>query len=279
VPGDPLAGYLLTSLGVLDGQVGFAILASLSLYAAGLLMNDLFDLEEDRRERPNRPLPSGAATPRQVWLAIVGLSATGVGALAFGAGPRGVWLGGALLGSIGLYNKWTKRISVIGSFNMGLCRGLSVLVGAVVACPRLLVWKGPAFPAACIIAFYIATLTNLAGFETRQHAPAAARLLPLGAALIGLFMVIRGTGAILESPASALFGVGVFLVAVETVPLFRKPPPPLPPVIGTLIRALLVFQAAFCLALWTSLESIICAIALLLAYPISRMVSRRFYAS
>ena len=52
VPGDPLAGFLLATFGVLRAQAAFAVGASLCLYAAGLLWNDLFDLEEDRRERP-----------------------------------------------------------------------------------------------------------------------------------------------------------------------------------------------------------------------------------
>src|SRR5690242_3666498 len=59
VPGDPLAGYLLASFGSVDDKLSLAIGASLSFYAGGLLLNDLADLPEDRRERPNRPLPSG----------------------------------------------------------------------------------------------------------------------------------------------------------------------------------------------------------------------------
>ena len=33
------------------------------LYAAGMALNDLFDLEIDRAERPARPLPSGRVSP------------------------------------------------------------------------------------------------------------------------------------------------------------------------------------------------------------------------
>src|SRR5262245_11737347 len=34
-------------------------LASACLYSAGMVLNDFFDVEEDTRERPFRPIPSG----------------------------------------------------------------------------------------------------------------------------------------------------------------------------------------------------------------------------
>src|SRR5213594_2119078 len=41
--------------------LGFVLLmcASASLYSAGMVWNDYFDIEQDRKERPFRPLPSG----------------------------------------------------------------------------------------------------------------------------------------------------------------------------------------------------------------------------
>src|SRR5262245_28722487 len=39
------------------------LLASACLYSAGMVWNDYFDLEQDRRERPFRPLPSGRIPP------------------------------------------------------------------------------------------------------------------------------------------------------------------------------------------------------------------------
>ena len=47
--------------------------------------NDFFDREEDRLERPDRPLPSGKITPRQAALCGAGLVTAGV-AFAFLAG-------------------------------------------------------------------------------------------------------------------------------------------------------------------------------------------------
>src|SRR6266852_4753634 len=49
---------------------GFALLlaASACLYSGGMVWNDFFDVEQDRRERPYRPLPSGRITRRAAAL-------------------------------------------------------------------------------------------------------------------------------------------------------------------------------------------------------------------
>src|SRR5437588_5137547 len=41
------------------------LLASGCLYSAGMVWNDYFDQEQDRRERPFRPLPSGRIKPAE----------------------------------------------------------------------------------------------------------------------------------------------------------------------------------------------------------------------
>ena len=129
VPGDPLAGYVLAAYGAFEADVFYAVGASVCFYAAGLLDNDLADLAEDRAERPSRPLPSGAASPRTV--ALVAAVLVGAGFLLAGQlGGAALTVAAGVVGAIGLYNHVTKRLPVIGALNMGVCRGLSVLLGA-----------------------------------------------------------------------------------------------------------------------------------------------------
>ena len=61
LPGDPLAGWCLAGGGDWPGVIAAAV-AVLLLYMAGLILNDVADIEIDRRERPDRPLPSGRVT-------------------------------------------------------------------------------------------------------------------------------------------------------------------------------------------------------------------------
>src|SRR5688572_2665156 len=57
---DVLMGYLFTHESLADRQLVVALVgASCSLYLAGMVLNDVFDLKVDMLERPGRPLPSG----------------------------------------------------------------------------------------------------------------------------------------------------------------------------------------------------------------------------
>jgi 4-hydroxybenzoate polyprenyltransferase len=61
---DSMAGYLVVSgLQAVQWPPAaclLAVLASLGFYAAGMVLNDVYDVAIDRAERPERPLPSGA---------------------------------------------------------------------------------------------------------------------------------------------------------------------------------------------------------------------------
>lgn len=187
VPGDPLAGCLLAAgTGTADPvRIVCAVLVSLFLYAAGVVLNDIVDLETDQRERPTRPLPSGKIRVRsaQELLAVLFVLAA---AAVFPLG-RTAWLVAVVLAAaIALYNRLLKKDPILGPAAMGACRGLSVLLGAA-AMGR---WNLPALAAALAITVYIGVLTALARRETqvpdrpRLIGILLSLLLPLQAALV-----------------------------------------------------------------------------------------------
>ena len=63
VPPDIIAGYVLTTSSNFNNINYFDLLilvfSSIFLYIGGLITNDLFDINEDRKQRPSRPLVSG----------------------------------------------------------------------------------------------------------------------------------------------------------------------------------------------------------------------------
>ena len=315
VPGDPLAGFLIASSGQLDTRVVFAMLASLCLYAAGLAINDLADFTEDKQDRPKRPLPSGAISRPAAWIITGNLVIFGLG-FSFAAGPNAALMGIGVILGVTLYNFLTKRIAIIGALNMGVCRGLSLLLGAAAAIApdqRFLdtgtglldfnpllsaVFTTTAFVsgqrsfnftvavgAALLITLYIAAVTNLARHETRPEYPKIARVLPLGALLIGFVLLKYVTGSLLFDQSPALWVVGIVLCAFNTSELMRIPPPPLPPRIGSYIRILPVLQASLCLlpsiptGLHKTPASFLAAIALLACVPLHAWLGKKFYAS
>ena len=77
---DILLGYLFTHES-LEPAEHFALLlaASSLLYMAGMVLNDFFDREQDARERPFRPIPSGKVSPgaaARLGFGMLGLGAT-----------------------------------------------------------------------------------------------------------------------------------------------------------------------------------------------------------
>jgi 4-hydroxybenzoate polyprenyltransferase len=126
---DSLAGWLLVT-GSLTGPGGWLPLvgASMVLYASGTALNDRFDLEVDRTERPGRPLPSGRITPRRAaLLGTLGLVLGPALALASGSAASGL-VATALAVCILGYDAGAKR-TWLGPPLMGACRGLNLLLG------------------------------------------------------------------------------------------------------------------------------------------------------
>jgi 4-hydroxybenzoate polyprenyltransferase len=281
VPGDPLAGFLLVSGGNLDWRAAVAVLAALCFYAAGLLDNDLADYVEDRRERPARPLPSGAAHRGVVSIVAVLLGLTGLG-LCAAVGLTMLTVGVALVIAIALYNHTLKRLAIAGPINMGLCRGLSLLLGAVAVRPDAL--PPLVLHAAFSLTLYIALVTHLARIETASAPPKVPRFLPF-VGLVFAVVVIAILGIDRTAPFLPM-NIALYAVGASTLyagfmihrQLTREPAPPIPPMIGQLIRLLLPLQAIWCLAS-RSVTGGLTATLLLAVWPISRAVSRRFYAS
>jgi 4-hydroxybenzoate polyprenyltransferase len=171
-------------------------LASTCLYTGGMVWNDFFDAEQDRRERPFRPIPSGRVSRRAAGLLGTGLLAGGVlaallagAALALGTdaprpfAPAAPALG--LVGAILLYDAWLKR-TWAGPLGMGACRFLNVLLGLSVtgAGPG-----GQAVHLALVVGLYIVGVTWFARTEARlsnQASLAGAAAVMLAALVLAL---------------------------------------------------------------------------------------------
>lgn len=135
---DILAGYAVG--GIISSNLGIDTLTSLGwlllstsgLYGGGIVFNDVFDLELDRVERPERPLPSGRASLTgakllgAVLLLIGVLAAIQVSLISAG-------LAGAIAVSALVYDSLGKHQGLLGPLNMGLCRGGNLLLGISVA--------------------------------------------------------------------------------------------------------------------------------------------------
>lgn len=126
------------------------VLASVFLYAGGVTLNDVFDADLDTVERPERPIPSGRVSLKQAK--ILGYSLLLVGVLsAFVAQTVCGIVAVALATAILSYDKYSKHHPIIGPLNMGVCRGLNLLMG-ILYLNTLEYWPYTLIPVAFIFA-------------------------------------------------------------------------------------------------------------------------------
>lgn len=203
--GDVIAGRCIaamsTAAAVWDLELARAAAASVLLYGAGMVWNDIADRGEDARQRPERPLPRGDLS----------LPA----AIAFGSLLLGLGLlvspcrshHGVIAALVLFYDFVAKRNAVTGAITMGGLRALNLVTaaGALTGMPA------PLLAAALCYGGYIVAVTVLGTFEdtpsVRPRAVVAVQTAPPLLACTGLLAVQGGPW---PAPALALLPILVF---------------------------------------------------------------------
>lgn len=226
---------------ILDQFGSFAciLVASSLLYMAGMVWNDYFDVAQDRRERPGRPIPSGRISARDAAVLGAVLIAGGL-VLALVADMVGgrTWTSTMialfLVVAIFLYDGVLKR-TWAGPLAMGSCRFLNVLLGLSAASTPSAPIAPWGYALALAIGVYIVGVTWFARTEARmskQQTLLAAALVMAGGLVLGLTVptlaldLPESTMSPTPSPVFpyllALFGV---FVGAKVMPAVRDPRP------------------------------------------------------
>ena len=281
VPGDPLAGYFL-AVGVLVSwgwQVAVVMLASLLFYAAGLLLNDVADQKYDAQHHSSRPIPAGTVCVRRVVMIAVLMLVFALGLCAW-VGVFCLYVGLGLTGVILLYDFVLKAVPVAGALCMGLCRGLSLLLGASVCgiAPNVSV-----IAAALLLTIYIAAVTHLAKGEREVLHIGFKRWLPLLAFMVGCTWFQLNMPELISAWQRLVVFISILIVVLlARVGLqlgkasFSKGE--IPHCIGRLIAAVILIQVMFIIASGHSLAGILilCLSGCVVAHY---LLARIFYAS
>lgn len=248
-----LGAALVVSLGYtvpIGSVVGLSV-ASVLLYAAGTTLNDYFDADEDERERPERPIPSGDVSRTSALVFGVALLSGGVAVALLSAGPTAGVVAATLATLILLYDAVFKG-SVAGFVFMGASRGTNVLLGVSVALSptALPTW---ALVVPVVITLYIASVTYMADHETSEGDSG-----PVVVAMGGVAVAVGGVAGtvFLRSPTlpeavvSAVLLVG--FVAWTGRALRRAYLSPTPgtvgPAVGACVLGLVALTASFAAA-------------------------------
>ena len=243
-------------------------IATIGLYGGGIVFNDVFDADLDKIERPERAIPSGAVKLKEAIF---------LGAFLLLSGIVAAFTIAALSGIIAiliaffalLYNKYSKHHSFLGPLNMGLCRGLNLLLGVSIIAAILNEW----YFLGIVPLIYIFSITMISQGEVhglnrnKLYAGAFLYLLVIGSMLCLSF----NKGQVII----ALFFIIPFAWMIFR-PLFIAIKEPLGKNIGKAVKAgvisLILMDAA-----WSAVfGSPVAAICIALLLPLSLWLAKRF---
>jgi 4-hydroxybenzoate polyprenyltransferase len=245
--------------------LAMVLLASASLYCSGMVWNDFFDYEQDRRERPFRPLPSGRVARTVAARLGAGLMAAGLFWATFAGWRTGGWnwsplvLAGLLVVAILLYDGWLKR-TWAGPLGMGTCRFLNVLLGLSAVDN----WQWPwGIHLASVVGLYIVGVTWFARTEARvssQPALAGAAAVVLSALGLALSLWLSHPEASSPLFPYLLVGLGFWLGIPMTQAIAQPKPARVQGAVKRALAGLIVLDAVLATALAGSAGLILLAL-------------------
>jgi 4-hydroxybenzoate polyprenyltransferase len=265
--GMAIAGYFLLP-DPAPAPVGLLSLATVGLYGGGVVFNDVFDAELDAVERPERPIPSGVVSKHVAM--ILGTVLFGIGIVAsFWVNQVAGGLAIAITVASLVYDKYGKHHDLLGPINMGLCRGLNLLLGISVLPYDVLSWAWIGL----VPIVYIAAITMISRGEVHGGSATTLRIAGLLYALvIGCLAALAQSRQQLGTalPFLILFGYYIF------PPLWRAVSEPVGRNIGMAVKAgvlsLIVMNAAW-VAAFASFPLALLVFCLL---PLSRLLAKLF---
>ena len=195
---DVLAGAAVAEV-AFDGAVARAMLASMLLYGAGMVWNDIADRKLDAIQRPERPLPRGDLSP--TFAAVLGVALLGAGLAVTPCLAHH-----ALIASLVMfYDFLGKRLEWLAALNMGTLRALNLGTGLQLAAadaPETA--RRALLLAALCYGIYIVAVTIVGIFEdtpsVRARAVSTVQAAPPIVAFAGVAVV---QGGIWPAPAIA----------------------------------------------------------------------------
>lgn len=267
-----LAGYFSVT-GPADAsafQLSMLMASSALLYVSGIVFNDYFDLEVDKKERPGRPLPSGAIPKRSaLGLAIMTMAAANV--MAFLVSPASLAVSAALSAVVLAYDYRAKK-GRLGPAAMGGARFLNVFLGASPALGTGMPWT-TLFAAGAMFA-YVYSITMLSRKETGEEG--GRKSIALSFSIIAAIAASTVFFAIYKGPAE--MSVNIILFSAAMFLTWRNAsaqPQKIQGAVKSLVLSIVILDSVFITA-FAGLPYGVASLAIM-APPV--ILSRRFYVT
>jgi 4-hydroxybenzoate polyprenyltransferase len=253
----------------LSSDLAWLALATVGLYGGGVVFNDVFDAELDQIERPERPIPSGAASKTSAALLGALLLLGGIGAAFIVSATSGI-IATVVAGLALLYDAWGKHQGFLGPLNMGACRGGNLLLGMSAVVSSLENY----WYLALIPIVYIANITVISRGEVHGGSRAILRL-----AVALYVLVFLSIGALTLLPHFSILTAlpfGLLFAYLIFPPLLRALKTLQPKEIRLAVKAGVLSLIIMDATLAAGFAGWLYGLAVLLLFPISRFLAKRF---
>lgn len=189
-----------------------AALAGGVIGAGGMVINDLYDIEIDRINKPERPLPAGLITRKSALITYAALSVSGI-VLSFFTSTAALIIALAAVPMIFAYSAYLKRTPLLGNLLVAFLTGLAFLYGGA-AVGRI---EATVMPA--VFAFLInAGREVIKDMEDREgDAQLGARTLPIvygmrTASIVATILLAAVIVATIIPYATGMYGIRYYIV-------------------------------------------------------------------
>ena len=207
------------------GRIAVAAVATLFVSAAANAWNDYRDIDIDRINQPQRPLPSGMVSPRAALVFSVTLAALSIVLAAF-LGPLALAIAVASNVLLYVYSVWLKSTVLLGNATVALISAMSPVFGGVAAGNvRPSLWLGAIIFVGILGREVLKTLADYEGDRAHGVRTIATAIGPRAARTI-FFCLLGATAIVMLAPYLAghyervyawIVALGVFPVAVYVI--------------------------------------------------------------
>jgi len=243
-------------------------ISTMGLYGGGVVFNDVFDAELDKIERPERPIPSGVISKGEASLLGIILFAIGIIAAAIVSVLSGLIAVSIIIAAL-VYDKWSKHNGFAGPFNMGLCRGLNLLLGISIVIPAISAW----WFVAIIPIIYIAAITMISRGEVHGGSKSALYSAALFYCIVIAAILFLSTGRDMIWWAVIFLIPFAWMIFYALIKAIRLPSPQN---IGKAVRAGVIALIVMDASMAAAFGSISVAFLIILLLPVSLWLAKIF---
>lgn len=248
LPSNILVGFVIVSSLTLTSYVQVLLLVTISilLYCVGLILNDLFDYNIDKKERPDRPLASGKVSRRAAICLVTVFTVLALG-LSLIVSISTLVTSSFLFALIFGYDKFLKKTQA-GPFTIAAARVTNVMLGASVNFSHI-----GGFPQLIILTFVL-TITFvyvcLIGFISRNEVHGFPKniklfLIPVIIAIIIFSIAIFSLMGFFKYDSLIILAFFSFIMAITLYKIRKQDSPGIQRIVQNMILSIIVLDSTF----------------------------------